>query len=683
MIIIFVVGFSLFKLSGIFIPFMIAFFLLEPVAATLAGPRATLLKRIWKAEYGCDEGDHSSAADGTTRQEPAGDRQPEVGRVLETNVATKTGDKTSTSIYTTRQGEGDADVQQAACVSQDGEARNEDETFGLQVEDEHVSLELASSHSSARNSRSSNARLLGDRPAGGATTRTQQRHAVGAADARTIVQRHGANRGPVAKTWLGRLCRETSRRIFLVFTDIFIIVFCLALLFASVFWLIFGLTKALADAPDVFNAYIHGGKVKQLIDFLEAHGIHMSAADLIEKIEAPLEGLITGLLSFLETSVLVVMMLGFFLVASLNRMHPKVVRQGNADSTATGRDDSGEGSSGLATPLESPFFSREDLLMELSSDNAPNNGNADSITQQGGHMNNVADEQQQHIIVVLQGRADASSRRRFSQQRRTSLSSGGRDGETGGDSSNNFALGIIAQARRTVQLFILLKTFVSVLDGALVGILFAAVEVDFWFVFAVLTFLLNYIPSIGGAISLAGPTVFCFLDPTKTFADFVLTLGGGLLCHFFVGNVVEPSLFGNAFEMHPIVILFALVVWGALWGITGAIMSVPLTCCIKLALFPFKERHPYALVTFYLLEFSLPPAESWAALERHQRGAGVPRSTDHLDDVCAALSAPDRTTLVTAPSARPVVEDSMSRPSSTRLTTGLLANHGFSAARSG
>ncbi|CAD7950101.1 unnamed protein product [Amoebophrya sp. A120] len=184
-----------------------------------------------------------------------------------------------------------------------------------------------------------------------------------------------------------------------------------------------------------------------------------------------------------------------------------------------------------------------------------------------------------------------------------------------------FAGQFLKQARHTIQLFVVLKTFLSVLEGVLVGMLLAAVKVDFWFVFSVITFLMNYIPAIGGAISLIGPGVFCFLDPKKTFADLVLITAGGGVLHTFVGNIIEPSIFGNAFELDPIVVLFALVVWGALWGVVGAILSVPLTCCIKLALAPFIDRHAYALVCFYALEFSLPPPAAWKRLEDRQRRA--------------------------------------------------------------
>jgi hypothetical protein len=74
--------------------------------------------------------------------------------------------------------------------------------------------------------------------------------------------------------------------------------------------------------------------------------------------------------------------------------------------------------------------------------------------------------------------------------------------------------------------------------------------------------------------------------------------------------MIEPQLFGSAFDLHPVVVMFCLVVWSQIWGVVGAILSVPLTCCLKLALKPLTQRHPYALILYNLMEFSLPDSNS-------------------------------------------------------------------------
>jgi hypothetical protein len=43
---------------------------------------------------------------------------------------------------------------------------------------------------------------------------------------------------------------------------------------------------------------------------------------------------------------------------------------------------------------------------------------------------------------------------------------------------------------------------------------------------------------------------------------------------FITGQVIEPKILGNAMDIPPITVICALLFWGSLWGIIGAILSV-------------------------------------------------------------------------------------------------------------
>ena len=59
-----------------------------------------------------------------------------------------------------------------------------------------------------------------------------------------------------------------------------------------------------------------------------------------------------------------------------------------------------------------------------------------------------------------------------------------------------------------------------------------------------------------------------------------------------MGNVLEPMLFGKSLNMTPLSILAALVIWGSLWGLLGAILSVSLLGIQKILL--QRTNHPIA-----------------------------------------------------------------------------------------
>ncbi len=105
--------------------------------------------------------------------------------------------------------------------------------------------------------------------------------------------------------------------------------------------------------------------------------------------------------------------------------------------------------------------------------------------------------------------------------------------------------------------------------------------VRFGLLWAVLTFLCNFIPYLGSVIAVTVPVGFAFLELGVTGA--AVAAGLVLLCHVASATVIEPVLLGRAVGMSPLVILAALAVWGLLWGLPGMFLAVPLTVVLKLA----------------------------------------------------------------------------------------------------
>ena len=69
-------------------------------------------------------------------------------------------------------------------------------------------------------------------------------------------------------------------------------------------------------------------------------------------------------------------------------------------------------------------------------------------------------------------------------------------------------------------------------------------------------------------------------------------LGSVGLIQIVVGNVIEPKLMGDSLNLSALVVILSLSFWGAIWGITGMILSVPITVAIVIvcAAFPSTKR---------------------------------------------------------------------------------------------
>lgn len=159
----------------------------------------------------------------------------------------------------------------------------------------------------------------------------------------------------------------------------------------------------------------------------------------------------------------------------------------------------------------------------------------------------------------------------------------------------DMVIGILNGIERSVGKYLSLKTLTSITTGILsyLALLFIGIDTpEFW---AFLIFLLNYIPTIGSLVATLFPATYCLLQFGEfTPALLALALVGGV--QVLVGNIIEPKLMGNSMNISPLMTVVALTFWGALWGVTGMFLSVPITVIMIIILSQFERTRPVAIM---------------------------------------------------------------------------------------
>ena len=127
-----------------------------------------------------------------------------------------------------------------------------------------------------------------------------------------------------------------------------------------------------------------------------------------------------------------------------------------------------------------------------------------------------------------------------------------------------------------------IKTIVSTATGTCAGVLTWSLGLDFPLLWAMLAFLLNYVPTIGSIIA-AVPAILLALVQLGPGAAGATAMGFAAINVVF-GNVIEPRLMGYGVGISPLVVFVGLVFWGWVFGPVGMLLSVPLTMTLKLGL---------------------------------------------------------------------------------------------------
>lgn len=134
----------------------------------------------------------------------------------------------------------------------------------------------------------------------------------------------------------------------------------------------------------------------------------------------------------------------------------------------------------------------------------------------------------------------------------------------------------------SVQQYLAIKSLVSLGTGITIGLILWVIGVDYAPLWALVAFLLNYIPNIGSIIA-AIPAVLIALIQLGVGEALLVGLSYVLVNTVF-GNVIEPRLMGRSLGLSTLVVFISLVFWGWILGPVGMLLSIPLTMVMKIAL---------------------------------------------------------------------------------------------------
>lgn len=157
------------------------------------------------------------------------------------------------------------------------------------------------------------------------------------------------------------------------------------------------------------------------------------------------------------------------------------------------------------------------------------------------------------------------------------------------------AFELIDKMRSDIRTYVAIKVLTSAATGILSFLVLHFVGVDFASFWAVLIFLLNFIPTIGSIIATAFPSLLTLVQ-FDTLGPFILTISILSAIQFCIGSLVEPKLMGNRLNLSPIVILLSLGLWGSIWGIPGMFLCVPITVIMMIVCSYFPNTRPVAVL---------------------------------------------------------------------------------------
>ena len=161
---------------------------------------------------------------------------------------------------------------------------------------------------------------------------------------------------------------------------------------------------------------------------------------------------------------------------------------------------------------------------------------------------------------------------------------------------------IITKTKTVIQQYLTGLFFefiiVAVLNTAALFIL----GIEYAILLGVIGALLNMIPYLGGIVAVALPMIVALI--TKDSAIYPLYV---LAAYYFIqlvdNNYIVPKIVASKVKINALVSIIVVLAFGALWGIPGMFLSIPITAIIKLIFDHIKSLKPWG----FLLGDTMPP----------------------------------------------------------------------------
>ena len=153
---------------------------------------------------------------------------------------------------------------------------------------------------------------------------------------------------------------------------------------------------------------------------------------------------------------------------------------------------------------------------------------------------------------------------------------------------------IVSNSSEAISTYVISKAMCSAGQAIVLSILLWAMGIPGWLAFGLLCFIMDWIPLLGALLATIPPMMIALiaLDPPQAlFLGALMVLNQNLW-----GQLIEPNFSGQKLGISPLVLILTVMVSASVWGISGAVVGVPIMIIARIALEEDERTRPIALI---------------------------------------------------------------------------------------
>ncbi len=163
---------------------------------------------------------------------------------------------------------------------------------------------------------------------------------------------------------------------------------------------------------------------------------------------------------------------------------------------------------------------------------------------------------------------------------------------------------ILSSTKKLTQKYLIGLLIEFVLVALLNSVVLLILGIKYAIVLGIIGALLNIIPYVGGIVAVALPMMVALVTKDSAwYAAYVLI--GYYLIQLLDNNYIVPKIVASKVKINALVSIIVVFLFGALWGISGMFLSIPLTAIIKVIFDNIDSLKPWG----FLLGDTMPAIE--------------------------------------------------------------------------
>ena len=120
------------------------------------------------------------------------------------------------------------------------------------------------------------------------------------------------------------------------------------------------------------------------------------------------------------------------------------------------------------------------------------------------------------------------------------------------------------------------------------------IGIEYAILLGVLGAIVNVIPYVGGIISIIPPVIIAIISNSPS--DALLVVIAYLVIQFFDVHYIVPKVVASKVKINALISVVVVLAGGALWGLPGTFLSIPLTAIIKVILDHIEQVKPWGFL---------------------------------------------------------------------------------------